>query len=155
MADPLLKGGFAECNVLGFGNGYPDGRAHFGLTGEGTMVALDCTNRGEYGRGVIEVGIPKAEFDRWIRRWRVGSRAARAARTAMEKVTDAPAPFDIVVMIVASRSMTIQPVSRLLRPPTQEEARVLARVRRVAYGRCQEGHNAPRLRQEWRGVLHQ
>ena len=63
MTDTLLKDGFKASDFPGSGNGYPDGRAYFGLADDGKTIALDYASRGGYDGGVVEIRIPKADFD--------------------------------------------------------------------------------------------
>lgn len=72
MTDRLLRDGFHESDFPGSGNGYPDGRAYFGLSDEGKTIALDYASRGGYDGGVIEVRIPKHDFEEHFSR-HVGS----------------------------------------------------------------------------------
>ena len=72
MTDTLLKDGFKESDFPGSGNGYPDGRAYFGLADDGKTIALDYASRGGYDGGVIEIRIPKADFDQHFSQY-VGS----------------------------------------------------------------------------------
>lgn len=72
MTDRLLNDGFHESDFPGSGNGYPDGRAYFGLAHEGKTIALDYAGRGGYDGGVVEIRIPKADFDEHFSR-HVGS----------------------------------------------------------------------------------
>ncbi|MFJ7593460.1 polymorphic toxin-type HINT domain-containing protein [Streptomyces sp. NPDC097617] len=72
MTDRLLKDGFHESDFPGSGNGYPDGRAYFGLADEGQTIALDYASRGGYDGGVVEIRIPKADFEQHFSKY-VGS----------------------------------------------------------------------------------
>ncbi|MFD4129991.1 putative T7SS-secreted protein [Streptomyces globisporus] len=67
MTDRLLQEGFQESDFPGSGNGYPDGKAYFGLADEGKTIAFDYASRGGYDGGVIEIRIPKADFDQYFR----------------------------------------------------------------------------------------
>ncbi|MGW1557705.1 polymorphic toxin-type HINT domain-containing protein [Streptomyces sp. NPDC002144] len=72
MTDRLLKDGFHESDFPGSGNGYPDGRAYFGLADEGKTIALDYASRGGYDGGIVEIRIPKADFEQHFSQY-VGS----------------------------------------------------------------------------------
>ncbi|WP_053170603.1 polymorphic toxin-type HINT domain-containing protein [Streptomyces sp. SBT349] len=62
----LLEDGFDPADFPGAGNGYPDGRAYFGLQDEGREIALDYASRGGYDSAVIRVRIPEADFGRYF-----------------------------------------------------------------------------------------
>ncbi|RMI45213.1 hypothetical protein EBN88_03490 [Streptomyces triticirhizae] len=62
----LLEDGFDPADFPGSGNGYPDGRAYFGLQDEGREIALDYASRGGYDSAVVRVRIPEADFDRYF-----------------------------------------------------------------------------------------
>ncbi|MBO1415405.1 RHS repeat-associated core domain-containing protein [Streptomyces sp. FH025] len=72
MTDRLLSDGFSERDFPGSGNGYPDGRAYFGLEDDGKTIALDYASRGGYDGGVVQIRIPKADFEQHFRQY-VGS----------------------------------------------------------------------------------
>ncbi|WP_151898175.1 hypothetical protein [Streptomyces sp. C8S0] len=72
MTDRLLKDGFTEKDFPGSGNGYPDGRAYFGLEDDGKTIALDYASRGGYDGGVVQVRILKADFEQHFSQY-VGS----------------------------------------------------------------------------------
>jgi RHS repeat-associated protein len=72
MADKLLNDGFDPADFPGSGNGFPDGRAYFGLNDTGREIALDYASRGGYDNAVIQVRIPKADFDEHFRQY-IGS----------------------------------------------------------------------------------
>ncbi|UWZ34801.1 hypothetical protein Drose_26920 [Dactylosporangium roseum] len=63
MTQKLLDDGFTPDDFPGSGNGYPDGRAYFGLGDEGKAIAQDYASRGGYDGTVIHIRIPRADFD--------------------------------------------------------------------------------------------
>jgi hypothetical protein len=63
MTDDIMENGFNPVHFPGSGNGYPDGRAYFGLHDIGKEIALDYASRGGYDNAVIHIRIPKAEFE--------------------------------------------------------------------------------------------
>ncbi|MDT7783050.1 MAG: hypothetical protein QOF58_1469, partial [Pseudonocardiales bacterium] len=72
MTDRLLNEGFDIADFPGSGNGFPDGRAYFGLNDTGREVALDYASRGGYDSAVLQVRIPLADFEKHFRQY-VGS----------------------------------------------------------------------------------
>jgi hypothetical protein len=68
MTQKLLDQGFQPEDFPGDprSNGYPDGRAYFGLHDRGKDIALDYAGRGGYDSKVIEVIIPLDEFQRYF-----------------------------------------------------------------------------------------
>ncbi|MFB7539371.1 polymorphic toxin-type HINT domain-containing protein [Streptomyces zaomyceticus] len=60
----ILTDGFDPADYPGSGNGYPDGRAYFGLNEIGKEIALDYSTRGGYDGTVIQVRIPKDDFEK-------------------------------------------------------------------------------------------
>jgi len=72
MTQKLLKDGFHQEDFPGDprSNGYPDdrqdGRAYFGLHDRGKEIALDYASRGGYDSNVIEVIIPRDDFQRYF-----------------------------------------------------------------------------------------
>ncbi|MFJ6352732.1 SpvB/TcaC N-terminal domain-containing protein [Streptomyces sp. NPDC092046] len=67
MTQRLLQFGFQPQDFPGEGNEYPDGRAYFGLGEAGRMIALDYASRGGYDGTVIEVRIPRKDFEMYFR----------------------------------------------------------------------------------------
>ena len=65
--ETLLNNGFSESDFPGSGNSYPDGKAYFGLEDEGRLIALDYASRGGYDDKVLQIQIPKADFDQFFR----------------------------------------------------------------------------------------
>jgi len=68
MTQKLLKDGFHQEDFPGDprSNGYQDGRAYFGLHDRGKEIALDYASRGGYDSNVIEVIIPRDDFQRYF-----------------------------------------------------------------------------------------
>lgn len=65
--EKLLNDGFSKIDFPGSGNSYPDGKAYFGLEDEGKIIALDYASRGGYDDRVLQIRIPKTDFDRFFR----------------------------------------------------------------------------------------
>jgi Pretoxin HINT domain len=63
MTNKLLKDGFTSEDFPGSGNGYPDGRAYFGLNEDGKTISLDYAGRGGYDGSVLQVTVPRADFE--------------------------------------------------------------------------------------------
>jgi Pretoxin HINT domain len=59
MTDSLMNHGFDPADFPGSGNGFPDGKAYFGLHDVGKEIALDYASRGGYDNAVISIRIPK------------------------------------------------------------------------------------------------
>lgn len=59
-----MKNGFDHADFPGTpGDMYSDGSAYFGMQDEGKQIALDYASRGNWDSNVIEVRIPRADFD--------------------------------------------------------------------------------------------
>jgi hypothetical protein len=67
--DKLMNEGFRKEDFPGDPKqwGYPDGRAYFGMQDRGRQIALDYATRGGYDRSVVQICIPKADFERHFR----------------------------------------------------------------------------------------
>lgn len=68
LTQKLLDQGFQPEDFPGdpASYGYPDGRAYFGLSDRGKDIALDYASRGGYDSTVIEVVIPREEFEQYF-----------------------------------------------------------------------------------------
>jgi len=69
MTDKILDNGFDPADFPGSGNGFPDGNAYFGMHENGKSIALDYAGRGGYDGRVVEVRIPRADFDQHFSRY--------------------------------------------------------------------------------------
>ncbi|MEU0860494.1 RHS repeat-associated core domain-containing protein [Streptomyces griseofuscus] len=64
LTDKIMKNGFDHADFPGTpGDMYSDGSAYFGMQDEGKQIALDYASRGNWDSNVIEVRIPRADFD--------------------------------------------------------------------------------------------
>jgi hypothetical protein len=68
-ADELYERGFSEADFPGSGNGFPDGRAYFGVGRTGHDIALDYASRGEWDNAVLRVRVPRPEFTRLFKQF--------------------------------------------------------------------------------------
>ncbi|TQJ17751.1 RHS repeat-associated core domain-containing protein [Kribbella jejuensis] len=69
MTDKLVREGFDPKDFPGSGNGYPDGKAYFGVHDQGKEIAFDYSTRGGYDLTVIRVSIPRADFDQYFSKY--------------------------------------------------------------------------------------
>jgi hypothetical protein len=83
MTDRLMKDGFHPDDFPGSGNGYPDGNAYFVMREDGKQIALDYASRGGYDPNVIEVRIPRADFDEHFAGYRTSYDGRANARIAI------------------------------------------------------------------------
>jgi hypothetical protein len=67
LTDSIMKDGFNPADFPGTpGDMYADGSAYFGLGDKGKDIALDYASRGSWDSNVIEVRIPKADFEKYF-----------------------------------------------------------------------------------------
>ncbi|MFJ3231621.1 RICIN domain-containing protein [Streptomyces sp. NPDC086787] len=67
LTDKIMKDGFDHADFPGTpGDMYADGSAYFGMQEEGKEIALDYASRGYWDSNVIEIKIPKADFDKYF-----------------------------------------------------------------------------------------
>lgn len=68
LTQKLLDKGFSKEDFPGDPRreDYPDGRAYFGLHDRGKDIALDYAGRGNWDSSVIEVTIPRDDFERYF-----------------------------------------------------------------------------------------
>ncbi|MCC5476870.1 RHS repeat-associated core domain-containing protein [Streptomyces barringtoniae] len=70
LTEKIMKNGFDHADFPGTpGDMYSDGSAYFGMQDEGKQIALDYASRGNWDSNVIEVRIPKADFDEHFSRY--------------------------------------------------------------------------------------
>jgi hypothetical protein len=69
LTQTLLNQGFTPEDFPGSGAGYPDGRAYFGYEDQGKAIALDYAGRGGYDGTVLQVTIPRADFEQYFSRY--------------------------------------------------------------------------------------
>ena len=64
--DKLLKDGFKPEDFPKDGP-YADGKAYFGFENKGKEIALDYSTRGGYDPKVLQIRIPRADFEKYFR----------------------------------------------------------------------------------------
>ncbi|GGS63856.1 hypothetical protein GCM10010259_60740 [Streptomyces daghestanicus] len=64
MTEKIMKDGFDPEDFPGTPGDYPDGSAYFGVEEKGKEIALDYASRGYWDSNVVQIRIPKADFDK-------------------------------------------------------------------------------------------